>query len=122
MSTSRHPEVTSITAVPASMAEDQGRRLRQYLVQMSIRLVLILLAALLVEGWLLWVCIAGAIVLPYTAVIFANAGRDRSARETSTVPPAPPSELPAAPSPREDDQIRIVEHDEDPDSTDRKDT
>lgn len=134
MSTPRHPEVTSITAVPTSMAEDQGRRLRQYMAQMGLRIVLIMLAAFFVDGWLLWVCIAGAIVLPYTAVIFANAGRDRTTHEVAAVPPVPPTELPATPTAPPAEQHRVVEHrvvdhqegdqaagTDDTDDTDRKD-
>ncbi len=117
------------------MAEDQGRRLRQYLWQMGVRLVLIVAAVFVRDSWLFWVCIAGAVLLPYTAVIFANAGRDRSTHEVSAVPPTPPAELPASPTPRAEDHHRVVDHVADPspgtpragaeqpddDDTDRKD-
>ncbi|MCK0115905.1 Protein of unknown function (DUF3099) [Isoptericola sp. CG 20/1183] len=127
MSTPRPHEVPSITGVPASLAEDQSRRLRQYLLQMGLRIVLILAAALLVEGWLMWVCFAGAVVLPYSAVLLANAGRDRSTRESSGVPatpPAQPRQIEATTVPLEDPGVRVVEHTDDPPSTgtaDRKD-
>jgi Flp pilus assembly protein TadB len=108
---SSDPQVHSISSVPANLAEDQWRRLRAYLLQMGTRVVLILVAALFARGWVLWVCIAGAIVLPYTAVIFANAGRDRSSRETLAVTPVAPRELetgPPAPGPTH----RVVEQDD----------
>jgi Flp pilus assembly protein TadB len=108
---SSDPQVHSISSVPANLAEDQWRRLRAYLLQMGTRVVLILVAALFARGWVLWVCIAGAIVLPYTAVIFANAGRDRTSRETLAVTPVAPRELetgPQSPTPTH----RVVEQDD----------
>lgn len=113
MSTPRPHEVTSITGVPASLAEDQRRRLRQYLFQMGLRLVLILAAALLVDGWLMWVCFAGAVVLPYSAVLLVNAGRDRSTRDSSAVQPVQPSEIEATPTPLDDPGPRMVDHTDD---------
>jgi hypothetical protein len=124
VSTSSPHEVPSITGVPASLAEDQNRRLRQYLFQMGLRIVLILAAALLVDGWLMWVCFAGAVVLPYSAVLLANAGRDRSTRESSGVPPAAPGELEATAPPAEEPRLRVVDHVDTPPSstpTDRTD-
>ena len=44
----------------------------KYLVAMTIRVVCIV-AAIFVEGWLMWLCFAGAIFLPYFAVVIANA-------------------------------------------------
>jgi hypothetical protein len=124
VSASRPHEVPSITGVPASLAEDQNRRLRQYLFQMGLRIVLILAAALLVDGWLMWVCFAGAVVLPYSAVLLANAGRDRSSRETSGVPPQAPPELEAAAPPPPAPGSRVIDHVDAPSSstpTDRTD-
>lgn len=114
MSTSSPHEVPSITGVPASLAEDQSRRLRQYLFQMGLRIVLILAAALLVEGWLMWVCFAGAVVLPYSAVLLANAGRDRSSRESSGVPPPAPRKIEATVPPADEPHVRVVDHVETP--------
>ena len=44
----------------------------KYTIAMSIRVVCILLA-MVVQGWLMWVLFAGAILLPYFAVVIANA-------------------------------------------------
>jgi hypothetical protein len=44
----------------------------KYTVAMTIR-VLCIVAALFVEGWLMWLAFAGAIFLPYFAVVLANA-------------------------------------------------
>nr|WP_246256689.1 DUF3099 domain-containing protein [Isoptericola halotolerans] len=85
--------------------------------QMGLRLVLILAAALLVEGWLMWVCFAGAVVLPYSAVLLANAGRDRSSHESSGAPPLAPPEIEATAPATEEPHIRVVDHVDAPSST-----
>ncbi|VTR77774.1 DUF3099 domain-containing protein [Cellulomonas hominis] len=81
----------SITSAPEPLAADQARRERRYLIQMGIRIVCFLLAVLLwqyVPMWVSLVLIVGAVVLPYTAVLFANAGRER--RDAGPVPVLPP--------------------------------
>ncbi len=75
----------SITIAPTPLAEDQSRRERRYLVQMGIRVVAFLLVVLLwhrVPAWISWLLVTTAVVMPYIAVLLANAGRER--RETST--------------------------------------
>ena len=49
----------------------------KYLIAMTIRVVCIV-AAIFVEGWLMWLCFAGAIFLHYFAVVIANAKVSRS--------------------------------------------
>jgi hypothetical protein len=44
----------------------------KYTVAMGIRVVCIVLA-MFVDGWLMWLAFAGAIFLPYFAVVLANA-------------------------------------------------
>lgn len=81
------PEVYSITAAPESLSDEQSGRTRRYLISMSIRTACVLLA-IVVPGWPRWVFIAGAVALPYLAVVAANAGGRR--RGTQTTPMAPP--------------------------------
>ncbi|MBM3688287.1 MAG: DUF3099 domain-containing protein [Actinobacteria bacterium] len=69
-------EVYSITGAPESLSDEQGPRTRRYLISMSIRTACVILA-ILVPGWPRWVFLAGAVVLPYLAVVAANAGRRR---------------------------------------------
>lgn len=97
----------SITGAPESLAADQARRARRYLVQMGIRVVCFLLAVLLwqrVPLWVSLVLIVGAVVLPYIAVLFANAGRERRDDAPPGVLPrvldAAPPVRPVAPPPR----------------------
>lgn len=93
-----------VSDAPLSLEEDQRRRMRAYLIQMAIRLVCIFLA-IFVPGMLRWVFVAGAVVLPYTAVLFANAGRDRRTMatliDTRALParPSPEPEGPGSPGP-----------------------
>lgn len=79
--------VPSITSAPEPLAVDQARRTRSYLIQMSIRVVCII-GAVLVDGWVRWALVAAAVVLPYSAVLIANAGRDQVTHDTSPVTPA----------------------------------
>lgn len=84
------PEVHTITGAPEPLAVDQSRRERRYLIQMGIRLVCFLLAVILwnrVPAWLSWLLIAGAVVLPYVAVLLANAGRERQQPGTPLMDP-----------------------------------
>lgn len=79
--------VPSITAAPEPLAEDQARRTRRYLVQMGVRVVCFLAAIAVADRlpWLTVVLAAAAVVLPYSAVLFANAGRDQAHYDTSPV-------------------------------------
>jgi low affinity Fe/Cu permease len=52
-------------------------RMIKYSISMGIRMVCLILV-FFVEGWMMWVVIAGAVLLPYFAVILANGGSDTS--------------------------------------------
>ena len=63
---------TNITdARPGSSAE-MKRRVRRYTITMAFRTVCFLGAVIFAHGWLQWVLFAGALFLPYLAVLFAN--------------------------------------------------
>lgn len=66
-----------------------GRRTSRYLVSMGIR-TLCLILAVVATGWLQWAFLAGAIILPYVAVVMANAGPARAAAPEFPGPPALP--------------------------------
>jgi len=100
----RNPEpAQSITSAPEPLGADQARRARRYLIQMGIRVVCFVVAVLTwsrVPLWVSLVLIVGAVVLPYIAVLFANAGRERR----DVAPPGyVPHLLDAAPTARPDD-------------------
>ncbi len=73
-------EVHSITSAPEPLADDLARRQKRYLIQMGIR-ILCFAGAVLTWGripmWTSLLLIVAAVVLPYSAVLFANAGRER---------------------------------------------
>jgi hypothetical protein len=70
--------VYRITGVRRSYLEETRQRTIRYLISMGIRTVCFLLA-IVVHGPTRWVLVVAAIVLPYVSVVFANAGRERSA-------------------------------------------
>ena len=65
-------QTQSITSLPESPDADRRRRLVGYLVAMGVRVVCVILC-FFVQGWWLVVPIVGALVLPYIAVVLANA-------------------------------------------------
>lgn len=74
----------TVTSIDISPEQERRARMVRYLVAMSIRVVCII-AGVFVEGWLMWVFFAGAIFLPYFAVIIANAAGPSSASKASQV-------------------------------------
>jgi hypothetical protein len=76
-------KVYRITGAPRSHTEDINRRINRYLVSMTIRTVCVVLIFVL-HGPGRWVAAAGAIFLPWVAVMMANAA-DR--RTTVQLPP-----------------------------------
>jgi hypothetical protein len=82
--------VISITSAPEPLADDLARRTRRYLLQMGIRTLCFVLAVVLwgvVPTWVSLLFIVGAVVLPYVAVLFANAGRERVERAPTYLDP-----------------------------------
>ncbi len=72
---SREP-VYQITGARRGVRDDVNSRTRRYLISMGVRTVCFILAVV-TTGWLRWVFIAAAILLPYLSVVFANGGRER---------------------------------------------
>jgi predicted tellurium resistance membrane protein TerC len=62
---------TSVTSVEHSPEVERRTRFIQYTVAMIIRVLCIFLAVA-IDNWLRWVFMAGAILLPYFAVVAAN--------------------------------------------------
>lgn len=81
----------SVTSVPESLAEEQAGRIRRYLLTMAVRTVCFVLAAVTAtQGapWWLWGNFAiAAILLPYVAVVLANAVRPRLPGSSAPVTP-----------------------------------
>jgi len=87
-------EVFTITSAAASHSEELGHRERRYLISMMIRTACFI-AAVAVDGWPRWVFLAGAILLPYTSVVLANAGVRKKGTSLDLVEPDTRGELSA---------------------------
>ena len=100
---SRGVQVPRITDARTAHTDEMRARMIKYSVSMGIRIVCLGLL-FVVHGWLLWVVIAGAVVLPYFAVIIANAGSDtrNMTASESMIDTLPPPQL-EAPTPQEPD-------------------
>jgi hypothetical protein len=90
---SRKRAVRNITEAGMSHAQDVHDRTVRYLVSMSIRMVCFILAVLTPSPWR-WAFAFGAIVLPWVAVLIANAGKEHGPPEnTSVIEHAPDAAL-----------------------------
>ncbi|KAA9110835.1 DUF3099 domain-containing protein [Microbacterium rhizomatis] len=85
----------SATSLPRAPRDEASRRYTRYLVMMGIRIVCFVLMVLVTPyGWYTWVFGAGAIFLPYIAVVIANVGDDVHEVDAES----PERALPQAPS------------------------
>ncbi|WP_299536691.1 DUF3099 domain-containing protein [uncultured Streptomyces sp.] len=95
-------EVFRITGARQGLADDVRGRQRRYVISMSVRTLAVVLAAVLwnVERHVSFVCLGLGLLLPYVAVVIANAGRENAPSLPSTFVTAPV--LPALEAPRTD--------------------
>ncbi|MEX3104728.1 DUF3099 domain-containing protein [Streptomyces niveiscabiei] len=84
-------QVFRITGARQGLADDVRQRQRRYIISMSVRTVSVVLAALLwnVERHVAMVALVLGILLPYIAVVIANAGRENAPGLPSTFVPSP---------------------------------
>ena len=66
-------DAVRITTASASRNEEIAGRQRRYVISMTIRTICFVAAILVGPGWLRWVLVAAALLLPYVAVVMANA-------------------------------------------------
>jgi hypothetical protein len=89
----------SITTLPPSPEAERRSRMIKYTIAMAIRVACVF-AMLFAKGWWLAVFAAGAIFLPYVAVVLANVSgptRDSEVlRPGGLVPTNPPSDVPGS--------------------------
>lgn len=99
-------DVPTITSARRALHEDVDQRTHRYLVSMGIRTACLVLAVV-VEGPLRWVFLAGAIFLPYVAVVFANAGREPEKEADALIEPLPQTpQISDRPEAGDDDERR----------------
>ena len=91
---SEPPVVHRVTSAQEALSSEQSRRTRRYLISMSIRTACFV-AIVFTRGWLQWAFALGAVVLPYVAVIAANAGRENDRFQHEAVSPTEGRELPS---------------------------
>ncbi|WP_193607000.1 DUF3099 domain-containing protein [Nocardioides lijunqiniae] len=97
-------DAVRITTAAANRSDDIAARQKRYLLSMSLRsacFVGAVVAALAGLDWLWPFLIAGAIILPYIAVVLANATTMRSDSFELRGAPGSHPELPAAAAPRD---------------------
>ncbi|GAA3856829.1 DUF3099 domain-containing protein [Streptomyces sp. NPDC003631] len=86
-----HAQVFRITGARQGLADDVRARQRRYIISMSVRTVSVILAATLwnVSRPVAVVALILGAVLPYVAVVIANAGRENAPSLPSTFVSAP---------------------------------
>jgi len=67
-------EVHLVTSANRPHSQEVSGRARKYLISMGIRTVCLVLAIFVLHGWLRLIAIAAALILPWFAVVIANAG------------------------------------------------
>ncbi|HHU08467.1 MAG TPA: DUF3099 domain-containing protein [Intrasporangiaceae bacterium] len=78
-----------VTTARRPLKDEQSARVRKYLIAMSIRTACFAGAAFS-TGWLRWAMVAGAVFLPYFAVVIANAVKPRALNVATNQPPVSP--------------------------------
>ncbi|CAL9380736.1 DUF3099 domain-containing protein [Streptomyces sp. enrichment culture] len=110
-------QVFTITGARQGLADDVRGRQRRYVISMSVRTLSVIAAAALwnVERHVAIVALVLGAVLPYVAVVVANAGRETAPKLPSTFVSVPPVSHPALeapdPGPGTDDPAREAAHD-----------
>jgi hypothetical protein len=78
----------SVSNVGEPLSRDQSSRARKYFISMMIRTACFILAVVLPSPYR-WVALFGAVVLPYIAVVVANAGRESVRGRATVISPGP---------------------------------
>ncbi|MBU3734369.1 MAG: DUF3099 domain-containing protein [Candidatus Planktophila sp.] len=84
----KEKKVFDITSAQNALTRDQAGRQKRYFISMMIRTGCFILTVLLPNPWR-WFALAGAVTLPYFAVIIANAGRETVSRGSDIVEDKP---------------------------------
>ena len=79
-------DAVRITTAATSRNADIAARQKRYLLSMGLRTLCFVGAIVVGSGWLRWVLVVAALVLPYVAVVMANAA---SPKVAGTVPEGP---------------------------------
>ena len=91
------PPAVVITSAAQSRREELRRRELRYVLTMAVRVVAFILAVILFHGVLRWVAVFLALVLPWLAVVIANAPLRATGGSPAPVTPRGAASLPSAP-------------------------
>jgi len=86
----KEDEIFDITSAPKGLGADQAARQKRYFISMMVRTLCFILTVILPSPFR-WFALAGAVFLPYIAVVVANAGRETVGTETSILKKKPKS-------------------------------
>lgn len=109
----RAAEVPRITTAPVANKAHQQRNVGTYLISMGIRTACFV-GMIFVPGPMRWVLAAAAVVLPYIAVVLANAGRESPRPTTTQVTPQTPRALDSPTTPLQEPTVTWVQAEEAP--------
>lgn len=84
----KQKKVFDITSAQNALTRDQAGRQKRYFISMMIRTACFILTVILPNPWR-WIALAGAVTLPYFAVVIANAGRETVSRGSNIVEDKP---------------------------------
>ena len=90
-------DAVRITTASRSAAEDIAARQKRYIIAMGFRTVCFVAAIFVTITWARIVLVIAALVLPYVAVVMANAGASKSDGFALVNGPSGAKELPEAP-------------------------
>lgn len=85
----READPIRITTATRSHSADISARQRRYVISMTIRTICFLLAVVSMGQWFMWVFLVASFVLPYVAVVMANAGSSADPGAPDLVEPDP---------------------------------
>ncbi|MCO4255746.1 DUF3099 domain-containing protein [Pseudarthrobacter cellobiosi] len=112
--------VHSITDAAAAHSEDMRQRMIKYALAMGIRMICLILI-FVVDGWFKLVMVAGAVFLPWIAVVIANGSDQAEVHSDSLLDSAPLAELESPSGPPEKDgstsaviQGELIDDDDEP--------
>lgn len=117
-------QVHSITDAATAHSEEMRQRMIKYAVAMGIRLVCLLLI-FVVDGWFKIIAVAGAVFLPWIAVIIANGSDKAEIHSDYLLDSAPLAEIEASGNPAPEDngpavlQGELIEDADDNDGQER---
>ena len=72
---------TNITDARPGSSTEMSQRIRAYTVTMAFRTACFLVAVIFAHGWLQWTLFAGAVFLPYMAVLLANQANTKGVKK-----------------------------------------